>query len=132
MRINVLTNLKYFHCYDYRPAENPDRPLPRDPSQYSAEFVPAQMRLERPGVRRKTLPGKMTLDSSVNMITKFQQSPANYGPEQSSDEYKINRAVAANILRYYGIFNMMETNTRDTEMDKPHDPLIAGDDQMIQ
>ena len=83
-------------------------------------------------MRRKTLPGKMTLDSSVNMITKFQQSPANYGPEQSSDEYKINRAVAANILRYYGIFNMMETNTRDTEMDKPHDPLIAGDDQMIQ
>ena len=43
-----------------------------------------------------------------------------------SEEYKINSGVAANIVKYYGIFNMMETGTREHEHEAPHDPLVAG------
>ena len=84
------------------------------------------MRMERRGSVRKVLPGKMTLDSSVSMITQHSRDPTHYGPQQMSEQYKINSGVAANIVKYYGIFNMMETETREHEHDQPHDPLKAG------
>ena len=105
--------------------ENPSRPLPQDVSQHYAEFVPAQMRLDRPGQRRKMLPGKGSLDQSVDILSKFKESEGRFGPAEISLEYKLNKEVAANIVRHFEIFNMMETNTREFETDRP-DPLYAG------
>merc|ERR1719510_2770215 len=107
--------------------ENPSRPLPQDVSQHYAEFVPAQMRLERPGLSRKIPPGKVSLDQSVNILSKFKESDGRFGAADISEEYKLNKEVAANIVRHFEIFNMMETNTREFETDRP-DPLYAGKD----
>lgn len=115
------------HQPDPRMEENPSRPLPQDVSQHYSEFVPAQMRLDRPGQRRKLPPGKVSLDQSVNILSKFKESDGRFGPADISLEYKLNKEVAANIVRHFEIFNMMETNTREFETDRP-DPLYAGKD----
>ena len=105
--------------------ENPSRPLPQDVTQHYAEFVPAQMRMERPGLSRKIPPGKVSLDQSVNILSKFKESDGKFGAADISEQYKLNKEVAANIVRHFEIFNMMETNTREFETDRP-DPLYAG------
>merc|ERR1712154_650492 len=71
--------------------------------------------------------GKVTLDQSVNILTKFKESKGSFGPVDISEEYKLNKEVAANIVRHFEIFNMMETKTREFETDRP-DPLYAGKD----
>merc|ERR550539_1343885 len=128
---DLLDRLKvvYVDSKDPNPMmeENPSRPLPQDISQHYAEFVPAQMRLERPGLRRKIPPGKVSLDQSVNILSKFKESDGRFGAADISEEYKLNKEVAANIVRHFEIFNMMETNTREFETDRP-DPLYAGKD----
>merc|ERR1719150_1764312 len=106
---------------------NPSRPLPQDVTQHYAEFVPAQMRMERPGLSRKIPPGKVSLDQSVNILSKFKESDGKFGAADISEQYKLNKEVAANIVRHFEIFNMMETNTREFETDRP-DPLYAGKD----
>ena len=109
-----------------RAEEDPTRPLPRDATRYSEDFIPAQMRMERQG-RHRTLPrGKVTLDTAVDIITKYQTSGGTFAPEQISQQYKISRAVAGDMTKYFEIFNMMETNTRETEFLQP-DPLVAGE-----
>ena len=104
---------------------NPARPLPQDVVQHYPEFVPAQLRVERLGQARNIPPGKVTLDQSVNILTKFKESKGNFGAADISQEYKLNKEVAGNIVRYFEIFNMMETTTRESETDRP-DPLYAG------
>jgi len=106
---------------------NPARPLPQDVVQHYPDFVPAHMRLERPGLARKIPPGKVSLDQSVNILTKFKESEGMFGPADISQEYKVNKEVASQIIRHFEIFNMMETNTREFESDRP-DPLFAGKD----
>ena len=69
--------------------------------------------------------GKVTLDQSVIMITRAQATRGGYSASDISQEYKINVGTAGNIIRYYGIFNMMETETREAEHELP-DPLSAG------
>ena len=109
-----------------RAEEDPTRPLPRDATRYSEDFIPAQMRMERQG-RHRTLPrGKVTLDTAVDIITKYQTSGGTFAPEQISQQYKISRAVAGDMTKYFEIFNMMETNTREQEFLQP-DPLVAGE-----
>ena len=111
---------------DPKQIENPERPLPRDVAQHYANFVPAQMRLERSGGRVKTLArGKVTLDMAVDMINRHQASRGQYGAQEISGDFKINKEVAANIVKYFEIFKMMETTTREDEAHQP-DPLIAG------
>ena len=84
------------------------------------------MRMERQG-RHRTLPrGKVTLDTAVDIITKYQTSGGTFAPEQISQQYKISRAVAGDMTKYFEIFNMMETNTREQEFLQP-DPLVAGE-----
>merc|ERR1719150_530108 len=87
--------------------ENPSRPLPQDVSQHYSEFVPAQMRLERPGQRRKIPPGKVSLDQSVNILSKFKESEGRFSAADISEEYKLNKEVAANIVRHFEIFNIL-------------------------
>ena len=111
---------------DPKQIENPDRPLPKDISQHYANFVPAQMRLERAGGRVKGLVrGKVTLNMAVDMVNRHQASGGKYGAQEISGDFKINKEVAANIVKYFEIFNMMETTTREEEFHQP-DPLVAG------
>ena len=111
---------------DPKQIENPDRPLPRDVSQHYVNFVPAQMRLERAGGRVKGLArGKVTLDMAVDMVTRHQATGGRYGAQEISADFKINKEVAANVIKYFEIFKMMETNTREDESHQP-DPLVAG------
>ena len=108
-----------------RVAENPDRPLPKDASQHYPDFVPAQMRLERQGRERSLPRGKVTLNQTLDILNKYRTTEGAFGAEEISGEYKINKNVADNVVRYYELFNMMETNTRENEHDPP-DPLTAG------
>ena len=108
-----------------RAAENPDRPLPRDVAQHYQDFVPAQMRLERQGRERSIPRGKVTLNQTLDILNKYRTTEGKFGAEKISGEYKINKNVADNVVRYYELFNMMETNTRENEHDPP-DPLTAG------
>jgi len=110
-----------------RAPENPERPLPKDVSQHFQDFVPAQMRMERHGLSRKIQRGKITLNQSVDLLGDFHQSKGAFGPEKISDKFKINKDVATNIVKYYELFNMMETKTREEEHHAP-DPLTAGSD----
>ena len=111
---------------DPKQIENPERPLPKDISQHYANFVPAQMRLERAGGRVKGLVrGKVTLNMAVDMVNRHQASGGKYGAQEISGDFKINKEVAANIVKYFEIFNMMETTTREEEFHQP-DPLVAG------
>jgi len=113
---------------DPKQIENPERPLPRDISQHYANFVPAQMRLERAGGRVKGLArGKVTLNMAVDMVNRHQATGGQYGAQEISGDFKINKEVAANILKYFEIFKMMETTTREDESHQP-DPLVAGKD----
>ena len=111
---------------DPKQIENPERPLPKDVSQHYVNFVPAQMRLERAGGRVKSLArGKVTLDMGVDMITRHHASKGTYGAQDISRDFKINKEVAANVVKYFEIYNMMETETREEEFHHP-DPLAAG------
>jgi len=113
---------------DPKQIENPERPLPKDVSQHYVNFVPAQMRLERAGGRVKSLArGKVTLDMGVDMITRHHASKGTYGAQEISRDFKINKEVAANVVKYFEIYNMMETETREEEFHHP-DPLAAGKD----
>ena len=93
--------------------------------QHYAEFVPAQMRVERPGQKRTVPVGKVSLDQSVSILTKYKESGGKVGAADISKEYKLNKEVAGNIVKHFEIFNMMETTTREFETDRP-DPLQAG------
>jgi len=127
----LLDRLKqvYVDSQDTNPraAENPDRPLPRDVAQHYQDFVPAQMRVERQGRERSIPRGRVTLNQTLDILNKYRTTEGEFGAEQISGEYKINKNVADNVVRYYELFNMMETNTRENEYDPP-DPLTAGKD----
>jgi len=110
-----------------RAPENPERPLPKDVTQHYQDFVPAQMRMERQGLSRKVQRGKITLNQTVDLLGDFHQSKGAFGPEKISDKFKINKDVATNMVKYYELFSMMETTTREEEYHPP-DPLSAGAD----
>jgi len=105
--------------------ETESKPLPRDVTQHYQDFVPAQMRAERPGVARTLPRGKVSLDQSVEFLTKYSSSQGEFGATEISNQYRLNPEVVKNILNYYNIFNVMETKTRESETDRP-DPLQAG------
>merc|ERR1739841_222836 len=71
--------------------------------------------------------GKVTLNMAVDMVNRHQASGGQYGAQEMSGDFKINKEVAANILKYFEIFKMMETTTREDESHQP-DPLVAGKD----
>jgi len=104
---------------------DPDRPLPLDRRQYSYDFVPGHMRAERKG---RVIPrGKITLEQTVDFLTKHKETDGSYDHGAVADQYRINPATAANTLKYFQIFGMIEPKTRERESDPP-DPLTAGVD----
>lgn len=118
----------YVSSTDPRPEEGQDtetKPLPRDITQHYQDFVPAQMRVERPGFARTLPRGKVSLDQSVEFLTKYSRTRGEFGVPEISNEYRLNPEVVKHILQYYNIFNVMETKTREAETDRP-DPLQAG------
>ena len=83
------------------------------------------MRVERPGLTRALPRGKVSLDQAVELLTKHNETEGGFGVEEISKEYRLNQEVVANTVRYFQIFSMMETKTRENESDIP-DPLQAG------
>lgn len=104
-----------------------DRPLPRDTRQYSYDFVPAQRRLEREGVSRALPRGKVSLEQAVEFIARHKETEGGQDHVVVADKYRVNPETARNTLKYFHVFSLMETNTRESEMTMP-DPLIAGKD----
>jgi len=112
---------------DPRVEEREDKPLPRDVRQHYEDFVPAQMRVERAGLTRTLPRGKVTLDQAVEMLTRHSKTKGAFGVEEISEEYRLNKEVVTNSVKYFDIFSMMETKTREDESVVP-DPLQAGPD----
>eukprot|EP00090_Calanus_glacialis_P026837 TRINITY_DN42190_c0_g1_i1.p1 TRINITY_DN42190_c0_g1~~TRINITY_DN42190_c0_g1_i1.p1 ORF type:complete len:254 (-),score=116.32 TRINITY_DN42190_c0_g1_i1:144-905(-) len=112
---------------DPRMEERDTKPLPRDIRQHYEDFVPAQMRVERAGQTRTLPRGKVSLDQAVEMLTRRSETEGAFGVEEISEEYRLNKEVVTNTVRYFDIFSMMETKTRDQE-DVAPDPLQAGPD----
>jgi len=115
---------------DPRSGEAPDRPLPKDVRQHYQDFIPAQMRVEREGVSRNLPRGKVSLNQAVDFLTKHSESRGVIGSEQISQEFRLNKEVVDNTLKYFTIFSMMIPETRESESDVP-DPLQAGPDWQI-
>jgi len=109
------------------PELNPDKPLPIDVRQHYVDFVPSQMRMERPGGTRILPRGKVSLDQAMEFLGKHSQTEGKYGAPEISEEYRLNQEVVTNTLKHFNIFSMMETKTREDESVRP-DPLSAGPD----
>jgi len=112
---------------DPRLGETENKPLPRDVRQHYDDFVPAQMRVERSGQTRTLPRGKVSINQAVDMLTRHSKTEGVYGVEEISEEYRLNKEVVTNTVKYFSIFSMMETKTRENEGDRP-DPLAAGPD----
>jgi len=124
----LLDRLK--QVYTTSQGHNPDsseagRPLPADTAQHYEDFVPAQMRVERPG--RSLPPGRISLDQVVEALSKHRATEGRWGAGEISQQYKLNKQTVTSILQHYELFNMMDTGTRERETDRP-DPLQAGPD----
>lgn len=125
--------LKAVYVSSTDPAPDPrmeaqeNKPLPRDVRQHYEDFVPAQMRVERAGLTRTMPRGKVSLDQAVEMLTRRTESQGAFGVEEISAEYRLNKEVVANSVKYFDVFSMMETKTRNLEEERP-DPLQAGPD----
>jgi len=113
-----------------RADDSSNRPLPRDVKQHYQDFIPAQLRVEREGIARTLPRGKVSLNQAVTFITKHSESQGAFGTEQISEEYRLNKEVVDNTLKYFNIFSMMVPETREKESDRP-DPLQAGPDWQI-
>jgi len=110
------------------PQSDPSKPLPRDTSQYSYDFVPAQLRLDTTDRKARTLPrGKVTLEQTVDILTQYKMSEENFDHLAIADQYRLNPEKVKQAVKYFTIFNMMETKTREAETTTP-DPLVAGKD----
>jgi len=110
------------------PQSDPSKPLPRDTSQYSYDFVPAQLRLDTTDRKARLLPrGKVTLEQTVDILTQYKITEANFDHLAIADQYRLNPEKLKQTVRYFTIFNMMETKTREAETTPP-DPLVAGKD----
>jgi len=110
---------------DPRAQVQEDKPLPRDVRKHYEDFVPAQLRVERPGSVRSLPRGKVSLDQTVDFLTRHSQTEGRFGVTEISEEFRLNQEVVANTVKYFNIFSMMETKTRESELTKP-DPLQAG------
>eukprot|EP00092_Neocalanus_flemingeri_P036423 GFUD01039659.1.p1 GENE.GFUD01039659.1~~GFUD01039659.1.p1 ORF type:complete len:253 (-),score=88.13 GFUD01039659.1:129-887(-) len=110
---------------DPRSQESVKKPLPRDVVRHYEDFVPAQLRVERQGQMRTLPRGKVSIDQAVNLLTKHSQTEGEFGVEEISKEYRLNQEAVSNTVKYFQIFQMMETTTRDSELVTP-DPLQAG------
>jgi len=108
--------------------EKPGKPFPKDTSQYSYDFVPAQIRQDMPDRgQRIVAKGKVTLQQAVDILAKHKETRGEYGQEAIVNEYGLNAAATAGALRHFFIFGMFETNTRQNESVAP-DPLVSGKD----
>ena len=81
--------------------------------------------MERPGSVRSLPRGKVSLDQTVDFLTRHSQTEGRFGVTEISEEFRLNQEVVANTVKYFNIFSMMETKTRESELTKP-DPLQAG------
>jgi len=108
--------------------EKPGKPFPRDTSQYSYDFVPAQIRQDMPDRgQRIVAKGKVTLQQAVDILAKHKETGGEFGQEAIVNQYGLNAAATAGALRHFFIFGMFETNTRKNESVTP-DPLVSGKD----
>jgi len=108
--------------------EKPGKPFPRDTSQYSYDFVPAQIRQDMPDRgQRIVAKGKVTLQQAVDILAKHKETGGEFGQEAIVNQYGLNAAATAGALRHFFIFGMFETNTRANESVAP-DPLVSGKD----
>jgi len=108
--------------------EHPNRPFPRDTSQYSYDFVPAQLRQDSAGRAGRRLPrGKVTLQQSVDFLTKHKATQGGYGHIDIAEQYRLNPELVAHSLQHCFIFGAFETSTRPSEGTMP-DPLVAQAD----
>merc|ERR1712210_331661 len=108
--------------------EKPGKPFPRDTSQYSYDFVPAQIRQDMPDRgQRIVAKGKVTLQQAVDILAKHKETGGEFGQEAIVSQYGWNAAATAGALRHFFIFGMFETNTRKNESITP-DPLVSGKD----
>jgi len=108
--------------------EKPGKPFPKDTSQYSYDFVPAQIRQDMPDRgQRIVAKGKVTLQQAVDILAKHKETGGEFGQEAIVNQYGLNAAATAGALRHFFIFGMFETNTRKYESVTP-DPLVSGKD----
>jgi len=108
--------------------EKPGKPFPKDTSQYSYDFVPAQIRQDMPDRgERIVAKGKVTLQQAVDILAKHKETRGEFGQEAIVNQYGLNAVATAGALRHFFIFGMFETNTRKNESVAP-DPLISGKD----
>lgn len=103
-------------------AENPSRTLPSDRSQYSYEFIPASMRMDR---NRKIPRGKATIEQVVSFLSDHAGKPDVHSVEAISNLYRLNPTATANTLKYVKIF---KAHVPEEKVKKEFDPLQAGKD----
>jgi len=104
------------------PADNPNRPLPTDRSQYSEDFIPGMMRVDR----SKTTPrGKVSLENAIQFLTDHSTKPDIHTSQHISDTYRINPETTAHALKYFRVFNVY---VPEKKFDKEYDALALGKD----
>lgn len=122
------TDPEHEHVDSSLKREKPGKPFPRDTSQYSYDFVPAQIRQDMPDRgQRIVAKGKVTLQQAVDILAKHKETGGEFGQEAIVNQYGLNAAATAGALRHFFIFGMFETNTRKNESVTP-DPLVSGKD----
>jgi len=105
-----------------KPAENPDRPLPADRSQYSEDFIPGMMRVDR----SKSAPrGKVSLENAIQFLTDHSTKPEIHTAQHISDTFRINPETTANALKYFRVFKVY---VPEKKFDKEYDALALGKD----
>jgi hypothetical protein len=105
----------------------PARPLPRDTSQYSYDFVPAQFRLDTKDRLNRVVPrGKVSLEQAVDFLTRYKKTEGTFDHIAIADQYRLSPETTKQAVRYFTVFKMMETNTRESETTPP-DPLMVGE-----
>jgi len=108
--------------------EQPGKPFPKDTSQYSYDFVPAQIRQDMPDRGQRIVSkGKVTLQQAVDILAKHKETEGDFGAEEIVKQYGTNSAATTGMLQHFFIFGMFETNTRKHESVTP-DPLISQAD----
>lgn len=106
--------------------EDPTKPLPRDTLQYSYDFVPAQIRLDTSDRRRDIPRGKVSLEQTIDFLTKYKETEGKFNHELIANQYRLNPDIIKQSVKYFTIFNIMETKAKA----EPEivDPLSVGKD----
>jgi len=105
-----------------KPRDNPDRPFPQDRTNYSENFIPGLMRVDK---NRSVPRGKVSLDDAVQFLSDHRSKPEVHTPQHIADTFRLNPETTANALKYFQVFQVFEPKKK---FDKDYDALELGKD----